>query len=137
MASPKAKQKLFDLDQANRTLPLVSRIVDDIVRVNGRIWALHEEAEKLVSEGSKERAEELQDQMQDRAYERAEFVDELEKIGCVLKDADGGLVDFPTRLEGRVVLLCWKRGESEISFWHDLTAGFRGRQPVEGLEFSS
>ena len=51
--------------------------------------------------------------------------------GCHMKDLEGGLVDFPTIWEGREVYLCWKLGEQEVSFWHEIDAGFTGRQPLE------
>ncbi len=55
---------------------------------------------------------------------------ELEAAGVIVRDLDRGLVDFPAILEGREVYLCWERGESEIAWWHDLEAGFGGRQPL-------
>jgi hypothetical protein len=55
---------------------------------------------------------------------------ECEALGIVLRDIDRGLIDFPAILEGREVYLCWERGEEEIGFWHDLDAGFSGRQPL-------
>jgi hypothetical protein len=51
--------------------------------------------------------------------------------GCHVKDPDCGLVDFPTIWEGREVYLCWQLGEQEVSFWHEVDAGFAGRQPLK------
>ena len=51
--------------------------------------------------------------------------------GCQLKDLESGLIDFPTVWEGREVFLCWKLGEQEVSFWHEIDAGFTGRQPLK------
>lgn len=47
-----------------------------------------------------------------------------------LKDLEGGLIDFPSYAAGREVFLCWRRGEPDIDHWHDLDAGFAGRQPI-------
>ena len=77
-------------------------------------------------------AEQLQDQLQEISFERTEFIDELQGLGIELKDPNVGLIDFPAMLEGRVVYLCWRLGEGEISHWHELESGFAGRQPVEG-----
>jgi hypothetical protein len=52
-------------------------------------------------------------------------------MGCILKDINTGLVDFPTVRKGREVFLCWQHGEPEIAFWHDVDAGFAGRQPLD------
>ena len=58
-------------------------------------------------------------------------VGQLEELGVQLKDYERGLVDFPTLRDGRVVLLCWQMGEGdEVRWWHDLEAGFAGRQPL-------
>ncbi|HLE20953.1 MAG TPA: DUF2203 domain-containing protein [Vicinamibacteria bacterium] len=51
--------------------------------------------------------------------------------GCQIKDVENGLVDFPTIWEGREVYLCWKLGEQEVSFWHEIDAGVAGRQPLK------
>nr|MDQ3745855.1 DUF2203 domain-containing protein [Acidobacteriota bacterium] len=56
---------------------------------------------------------------------------ELEELGVQLKDFERGLIDFPAMRDGRVVLLCWQMGEGdELEWWHDLEAGFAGRQPL-------
>jgi hypothetical protein len=58
-------------------------------------------------------------------------VGQLETLGIQLKDYGNGLIDFPSMREGRVVLLCWKADEGDnIEWWHDVEAGFAGRQPL-------
>lgn len=59
-------------------------------------------------------------------------MEQIQEFGCQLKDADIGLVDFPTLYRGEEVYLCWKLGERSIEFWHSIEAGFRGRQPIDG-----
>jgi len=56
---------------------------------------------------------------------------EIDAIGVQVKDLDTGLLDFPFVLEGETVLLCWKRGEEKIGFWHRVEDGFAGRQPID------
>lgn len=58
-------------------------------------------------------------------------LEEIDAIGVQVKDLDIGLLDFPCLLEGEIVLLCWKRGETRIEFWHRVEDGFRGRQPID------
>jgi hypothetical protein len=68
----------------------------------------------------------------DRSAERLKVL--LEKIhdsGCLIKDLDIGLVDFPTLFRGEEVCLCWKLGESGIRFWHGMQEGFAGRKPID------
>ena len=55
---------------------------------------------------------------------------ELGEMGVVLRDIDRGLIDFPALVDGREVYLCWQLGEDSVAFWHDLDAGFQGRQPL-------
>ncbi|HLY21402.1 MAG TPA: DUF2203 domain-containing protein [bacterium] len=59
---------------------------------------------------------------------------DVEEIGCILRDVDAGLVDFPARAgAGRTVFLCWRLGEPEIAFWHGTGEGFAGRRPLAEL----
>jgi hypothetical protein len=58
-------------------------------------------------------------------------IERIQGMGIVVRDVRTGLIDFPSLREGRIVNLCWRRGEPlEIRFWHELEAGFAGRQPL-------
>jgi len=59
-----------------------------------------------------------------------EGVEALTKEGIVLRDAESGLIDFPTRRQGRLVYLCWRPDEDRVSHWHEVDAGFGGRKPL-------
>jgi len=59
------------------------------------------------------------------------LVEEICEEGCHLKDLESGLVDFPTLWEGREVYLCWQLGENEVGHWHEIEAGFSGRQSLK------
>ena len=120
----------FTLDQANRALPLVRRIVTDIVRTH----ASAAEFRDLLDRAAGAREQQAIQRDMDRAVDRlAELIDELADIGVELKDYENGLVDFIGKHEGRDVYLCWKLGEERITRWHELTAGFAGRKPVSLL----
>jgi len=58
-------------------------------------------------------------------------VEGVQEFGCVIKDLDIGLIDFPTLLRGVEVYLCWKLGETKIEFWHGVDEGFRGRKAID------
>jgi hypothetical protein len=60
-----------------------------------------------------------------------EDLDQLAEWGIELKDLSTGLVDFPAMREGRIVYLCWRLGELQVAYWHDLETGFGGRQPLD------
>jgi hypothetical protein len=60
-----------------------------------------------------------------------ETIGQVQEMGCIVKDLDMGLVDFPTLYRGRDVYLCWKLGEPSIGFWHGVEDGFAGRKPID------
>ncbi len=127
--------KQFTLEEANATIPYVRRIVEDIV-AEYQTWRdcifRYEviAAESKADEGETEGQEQLRVEVDDIAKRISAFIDEVTQVGCVFKGLDGGLVDFQARREGRDIYLCWRLEEPEIGYWHELEAGFAGRQPV-------
>jgi len=65
------------------------------------------------------------------AQELRDTVNEVQEFGCVIKDLDTGLLDFPTMFRDREVYLCWKLGEPSISYWHGVDEGFAGRKEID------
>ena len=126
--------QLFTVDHANRTLPLVRKIVEDIVREHRRwqeaIVELDLMAPAALPELTDPRAAALEKKIQRIAREIDAFQAELESIGIQLKDRRIGLIDFPSELDGRPMLLCWQLGEPSVQFWHEVDSGFAGRQPL-------
>jgi hypothetical protein len=127
---PSRSAKRFTLAEANRSLPLVSRIVSDVVKTHDQITALQTSLDAAKSKDQQT----LQTQL-DRAVEHLQnYVDELHEVGCDLKDYQIGLIDFIGRHQGHDVCLCWKLGEETVAYWHEIQTGFAGRQPVSILE---
>jgi hypothetical protein len=79
----------------------------------------------------KAEAERLREALEQAQREAAEILAEIASHGVQVKDADRGLLDFPTVVEGRPALLCWQVGEERIEFWHTIEDGFAGRRPIE------
>lgn len=127
---PYQQRKYFTLAEANRTLPLVRRIVADIVSTHETATYLHAQLENRDHPQTREELEKQLERTVDRLNELSE---ELKAVGCELKDYRMGLVDFISRHEGREIYLCWMLGEQTIRHWHELHTGFQGRQPVELL----
>jgi hypothetical protein len=125
--------RYFTVDEADRTLPLVRRIVRDIVhdyaewkeRVRGYEYlAGRQQAEESAEQRAARREVEV-------LAERIEgYIDELASIGCVFKGFEEGLVDFYGRMHDRDVFWCWKLGEPSIEYWHEIDDGYAGRQPI-------
>lgn len=127
-------RKRFSLPEANRAVTLVRRIVTDIVREYARLRELHSACRIYDAEGDSARAEETRRQYAAVTDRLAALREELDEIGCELKDYATGLVDFPSRLHGRDVLLCWMLGEDKVGHWHEVDADAARRQPI-GDEF--
>jgi hypothetical protein len=133
----KSKKKLFTVEEANSTLPLVRAIVGDIVRQYETVRGLRE---RLATLGRDVRKSPTDVYTEEIAHSQAEsqaeearlvaLVDELNKLGIEMKGLDTGLCDFPSIRDGRVVCLCWRLGEPQVMHWHEVDAGFSGRQPL-------
>jgi hypothetical protein len=124
--------KVFSVEEANALLPTVRRILEPIRRTHRRLLAYREAAQRAA-----EGAEQGGGGMPGGAkyvrslIELASRTGELEALGVQLKDYERGLIDFPSLRDGRVVLLCWHLGEGDqVEWWHDVDAGFAGRQPL-------
>ncbi len=120
--------KYFTPEEANRALPQVRTLVaqimqarEAIVKAQPDLWPV---LEKSIGNGGSKKAGEVLHEF--RQVENG--VRHLQEIGCQLKDISIGLVDFPSLREGEEVLLCWKYGEPEVMYWHDLQSGYQGRQ---------
>jgi hypothetical protein len=129
--------KLFTVEQANAMLPLVRAIVGDLSSLYRDLVGRHERLEHLAKSRKSAKgdpyADELQQMEADLERDKLklrEFVAELQHLGVECKDPGRGLIDFPARMDGKVVYLCWKLDEPELLYWHDLDAGFAGRQSL-------
>jgi hypothetical protein len=138
MAAVPTKTRLFTLEHANRMLPLISRIVEDVwltyrgiaerearlrrCRAGDGLTKMHLEEIEAFEESIREDRERL-----------ADYVYELTELGVFLKAIDVGGVSFPAVYRGRLVFLAWKLGETCIHSWHELDAGFAGRQSIDCL----
>jgi hypothetical protein len=130
--TPSRPKRHFTLEQANKTLPLVSRIVADIVQAHESATALQARLE-TASQTARE-AQLSQTDLETKLDRLQNLVDELSEVGCELKDYQMGLVDFVGQHQGRDVYLCWKLGEGKIGYWHEVGTGFAGRQSISALQ---
>lgn len=58
------------------------------------------------------------------------IIEEIQNFGCVLKDIEAGIIDFPAEIDGRPVYLCWRCDDPWVMYYHELDAGFQGRKPL-------
>ncbi len=136
------RNKIFSVEEANRLLPALEGSLGTLVGMARDATAMRREIEVLAAIAGSGASEESPDvrllrekeRLQGEALER--FRSELAAIsrhGCILRDLELGLVDFYTMAQGRVVCLCWRRGEPSIEHWHSLDEGFSGRRPLSEL----
>jgi hypothetical protein len=127
--------RYFTLEEARSTLPLVRLLLLEARAQKRRIDELRvllaESAAKALgnghlANGSSSRQEELNELL----HGLQETVQRVEATGCLVKDVDSGLVDWPCIRDGREVYLCWRIGEPDILHWHEIHAGAAGRQPL-------
>jgi hypothetical protein len=132
--------KTFTLGEAQTLLPVVEALLrraqtaglradeleGEMQRLNNRIFlsgGMHVD----VVTAARRRAE------REKAVQEAkDTLGEIEEIGVQVKDLEQGLLDFPSMMDGKTVLLCWKLGEKEIGYWHLPEDGFAGRKPLDG-----
>jgi len=121
--------KYFTPIEARKTLPLVKKIVKDILNATNEIRLIADDLNGKIEENPavKRMVEEVNN-----------FMQELEEIGCYYKDWNFiiGLVDFPAIIEDKEVFLCWKSDEENIIFYHEIEAGFAGRKLIPEEYFS-
>lgn len=132
-------EKYFKLEEAQELLPTIGPCLeqarDQKRQIDGLDAELAQAASRIMALGGsipphaelgKKRAE------RDRFVTKfQEAVSKITETGCLIKDLDQGLVDFPSILKGEEVYLCWKLGEEQIEFWHGIDEGFAGRKPLD------
>ena len=134
--------KLFTLDEAERTLPLVQRIVQDLTG-EYPAWRAAVARFEMLTGGARadwgETGELLaaRESIATHAERINRYLQELELVGCVFKGFEAGLVDFYSLRDDRPVFLCWRLGEERITHWHEIDSGFAGRQPIDASILSA
>ncbi len=131
--------RFFTLDQAHALLPLVERNFRQVLALRLR----HQQAEEELAEVDRlvrtmggmlidrQKVSGMRTRRDAAVSGLSELIGEIQQWGCIVKDLDTGLCDFPTLYRGQEVYLCWKLGEGRIEYWHGVHEWFRGRKPVD------
>lgn len=125
--------RYFSLSEANQALNIIRPLMDDVQAIREKILSNQPEAwpaiEKSAGNGGNKV---LSGMVQD--FERLDkLVHQILDTGVQIKDINIGLLDFSAMRDGHEVYLCWQHGEDDIAFWHELDAGYAGRQPIESF----
>lgn len=123
--------RYFTLQEANQALHTIRPLAAEMLAIRSKILAAQPEAwpaiEKSAGNGGNQALSALVPD-----FGRFDvLIHQILEMGVQIKDVNIGLFDFPALRQGREVYLCWKYGEKEIAFWHEVEAGFAGRQPIE------
>ncbi len=129
--------RVFTIDQANATLPLVRAIVTDLAALSRevierrrRLSILMDGRDSDSKDPYREELIQIEEELEKDSRRLQEYVGELRDLGVEPTSGPEGLVDFPTVIDGQEAYLCWKLGEPEVLYWHKPDAGFRERQPL-------
>jgi hypothetical protein len=131
--------KRFTFAEAQRLIPEVDRLLRQALEAKTEYQAaenaIRQFTEHVMVMGgvmvNRERALDAKTRREDAAAALRAAIEGVHETGCLVKDLDIGLVDFPTLFRGQEVYLCWKLGEAGIAFWHGVEEGFRGRKPID------
>jgi hypothetical protein len=131
--------RFFTLQQAEKILPSVEEAIRDAISLKSeyeRAEAEWQNVSRRIAILGGVRIDPAQARKQKNRREQAArslqlAIEKVHEFGCLVKDLDIGLIDFPTLFQGEEVYLCWKLGEQGIGFWHGVTEGFRGRRPID------
>jgi hypothetical protein len=129
--------RLFTREEANAFLPHIAPLLWELQRLNEKLMAASRQLADLQATMSgnghgldvgmaRARSEQAQ-----TTLEISSMIEKITTMGVEVKDLDQGLIDFRSEMKGRVVYLCWKLGEENIGWWHELDIGFAGRQPLD------
>ena len=125
--------RYFTVEEANQALAAIRPLMDEIQAIRQKILAQRPEVwpvvERSAGNGGSRAASKLVED-----FERLDvLVHRIQETGALFKDINLGLLDFPAMKDEHEVYLCWKYGEDDIAFWHEIDAGYAGRQPIENF----
>jgi hypothetical protein len=137
--SPGTMPRFFTLEQAEKLLPSVELAIREAIARKADYERMDAEwqgfTRRVALQGGtrvdRNQAVEQKNRGQESARLLQQAVEKVQEFGCLVKDLDIGLIDFPTLFQGEEVYLCWRLGEPGIRFWHGVTEGFRGRKLID------
>jgi hypothetical protein len=139
--------KTFSPEDAKKMLPFLRSIVRDVTEKSAQLKDLRRSIAResgrkarldpdVVSQGPSTKAQQISEEVQEIEREVEEHRKEIEALGCLLKDAENGVVDFPSFLGSELVYLCWQYDEPDVDHYHGVREGFHHRKPLPAPDLS-
>ena len=126
---PYRYKKHYTLAEARAMLPKITEWLEDLTRLREEHEKLSQRVSNLVSAQSDVGGESVNNSLK-VLFAMQAIYEAFKKHDIQLKDTERGLIDFPSRRGTREVFLCWEKGEEDIAHWHELDAGYDGREPL-------
>lgn len=132
--------RVFTVEEANRLVPMLEERLRWFQSAVRQIVEVQDSISVLIMLGGEElessEHRELLDKrtfLEELVEQYGERLEEFNRLGCLIKDLENGLVDFYGHKDGRLIFLCWRMGERGVHYWHEIQSGFGGRRPVSEL----
>jgi hypothetical protein len=122
--------RLFTVEEANALLPRLRKLLDDVALHRDTMREKAPHLQPILESAGANGGGRVGSEYGVEAYKLYLAISRIRELGVILKDLDMGLLDFPHEKDGRLVFLCWHPPEERVSFWHELEAGYPGRQPL-------
>jgi len=123
--------RYFTLQEARETLAEIRPMIDEIQDIRQEILARRPDVWPVVERSAGNGGSQVASKLVNEFERLDKLVHQVLGTGTLFKDINLGLLDFPALKDGREVYLCWKYGEEDIEFWHEIEAGYAGRQPID------
>ena len=124
------EKRFFTVEEARQLLPALKKLVGRAIFLSARLRDQQDVVQSLADSASNNTGGPEGTAYLETLIQLENYRHQIQNTGCVVKNVEEGLVDFPHLKEGREVYLCWKHGEEDIGYWHEVDAGFAGRTPL-------
>ena len=124
------EKRFFTVEEARQLLPSLKELIGQVMVISHRLEEYRDVVQQLADSASSNTGGPEGTAYLDIVISLQSCLTQLQETGCVLRSLQDGLIDFPHLKQGREIYLCWKYGEEDIRFWHEVDEGFAGRTPL-------
>jgi hypothetical protein len=122
--------KLFTVEEANTVLPEIKPLMATLLEKRAKVMVLRQGNENLLDDLRVDVGGPVLNELLHEFDAIEQLIHTIQDYGCVVKDINVGLLDFPAEIDGRQVFLCWRYGEEDVAHYHGIHEGFNGRSPI-------